>query len=68
MAVLTSTHNLYFEQKYENIRFFILKLSVFGGEIFNIFEQAGFRNDLTPANQQRPSSLNILSDLSGSCN
>ena len=38
LLVLTSTHNLYFEQKYENIIIFIWKLSVFGGEIFNIFE------------------------------
>ena len=28
----------------ENIRIFIWKLSVLGGEIFNIFEQACFRN------------------------
>ena len=34
-AVLTSTHNLCFEQKYES---FIWKVSVFGGEIFNTFE------------------------------
>ena len=34
-----STHNLCFEQKCgKNIRIFILKLSVFDGEIFNIFE------------------------------
>ena len=39
-----STHNLCFEQKYENIRIFIWKLSVFGSEIFNIFEQACFRD------------------------
>ena len=31
-----STHNVCFEQKYEkNIRIFILKLSVFGGEFFS---------------------------------
>ena len=32
---------------WKNIRIFIWKLSVFGGEIFNIlvFEQACFRND-----------------------
>ena len=37
-AVLTSTHNLCFEQKYKNVRIFIWNLSVFGSEIFNIFE------------------------------
>ena len=37
-AVLTSTHNSNFQQKHENIRIFILKLSVFGGKNFNIFE------------------------------
>ena len=41
-AVLTSTHNLCFEQKFEKKkkknRIFIWKLSVFGGEIFSIFE------------------------------
>ena len=37
-AVLSSTHNLCFEQKYENCQsFFIWKFSVFGGEIFYIF-------------------------------
>ena len=38
-AVLTSTHNLCFEQKYEKIsECFIWKFSVFGGENFYIFE------------------------------
>ena len=38
-AVLTSTHKLGFEQKYKKIfKIFIRKLSVFGGEIFSIFE------------------------------
>ena len=38
-AVLTSTHNLCFEQKYEGCQgFFIWKISVFEGEIFYIFE------------------------------
>ena len=33
-AVLTSTHNLCFEQKYEKYQFFYLKMfSFFGGEI-----------------------------------
>ena len=37
--VLTSTHNLCFEQKDEKYQnFFIWKCSYFGGEIFNIFE------------------------------
>ena len=30
--------NLCYEQKYKNIRIFIWKISVFGGEIFNIFD------------------------------
>ena len=47
MVVLTSTHNLYFEQKYEKYQsFYICKFSVFGGEIFYIFELAYFRNEL----------------------
>ena len=38
-AVLTSTHNLCFEQKYEKIsEFLIWKYSGFEGEIFYIFE------------------------------
>ena len=37
-AVLTSTHNLCFEQKYEKYQNFYLKALSFGGEIFNIFE------------------------------
>ena len=46
-AVLTSTHNLCFEQKYERYQIFYPEtfVSVFGGEIFNIFESACFRND-----------------------
>ena len=38
------THNICFEQKYENISF-IWKFSFFGGKIFNIFQKACFRND-----------------------
>ena len=39
-AVLTSTHNLCFEQKYEKYKIFFLskKFSVFGGKIFIISE------------------------------
>ena len=38
-AVLTSTHNLCFEQKYKKYQNFYLKiLKHFGGKIFNIFE------------------------------
>ena len=33
-----STHNLCFEQKYENYHNFYLKAFSFGGEIFNTFE------------------------------
>ena len=36
-----------YEQKCEKYNFFYLKLSVFGGEIFNILEQACFCN-VTP--------------------
>ena len=37
--VLTSTHNLCFEQKYEKYQsFFTWKFSVYGGEIVFIFE------------------------------
>ena len=35
---LTSTHNLCFEQKYGNLQNVLSENSVFGGEIFNIFE------------------------------
>ena len=42
-----STHNLCFEQKYEKIsEFLVWKFSVFGGEIFNIFEYVCFRNGI----------------------
>ena len=44
-AVRTSTNNLCFEQKYEQYKIFYLKTSVFGGVIFNIFEQAYFHNE-----------------------
>ena len=37
-AVLTSTHNLCFEQKYEKYQNFLSENSFFGGRIFNIFE------------------------------
>ena len=38
-TVLTSTHNLCFEQEYENIRFFFIwNGPFFGCKIFNIFE------------------------------
>ena len=44
-AVLTSTHNLCFEQKCENKSEFLSEIfSVFGGEILNIIEEACFRN------------------------
>ena len=45
--VLTSTHNLCFEQNYDKYQsFFIWKFSVFGGEIFYIYEQVCFRNGM----------------------
>ena len=38
-AVLTSTHNLCFEQKYEKYQNYYLKTFVFfGGKIFSLFE------------------------------
>ena len=42
------THNLCFEQKCEKIykNFYLKKVSVFGGEFFNIAELACFRNDV----------------------
>ena len=45
-AVLTGTHNLCFEQLNEKYQNFYLKIffSVFGDEIFNIFQSACFRN------------------------
>ena len=40
-----SAHNLYFEQKYKKIAaFFLSEISVFGGEVFYIFEYACFCN------------------------
>ena len=43
-AVLTSTYNLCFEQKYVKYQRFYLKIFCFGGEIFYIFAQACLRN------------------------
>ena len=44
-AVLTSTHNLCFEQKYEKIsELLYLKIFSFGDKIFSIFKWACFRN------------------------
>ena len=37
-AVLTSTHNLCFEQKYEKYQVLYEKFHFFEGKIFNIFE------------------------------
>ena len=39
-AVLTNTHNLCLGQKYEKYQkfFFYLKIFIFGGKIFSIFE------------------------------
>ena len=37
-AVLTSTHNLCFEQKYEKYQKFLSEIFFFGGKIFSIFE------------------------------
>ena len=39
-----STHNLCFEQKYEKYQNFYLKIFIFGGRIFSIFELACFPN------------------------
>ena len=44
-AVLTSTHNLFFEEIYEKHQNFLSEnFQEFCGEIFNIFEQECFRN------------------------
>ena len=45
-AVLTSTHNLYLEQKYENYQNRSCEVFIFGAKILNIFELACFRNVL----------------------
>ena len=46
-AVLTSTHNLCFEQKYKKYQNLLSeKLPFFGGKIFSVFEEACFRNVL----------------------
>ena len=37
--------SMFWAEIWKNVRIFILKISVFGGEIFNIFEQASFRNE-----------------------
>ena len=42
MAVLTSTHNLWFEHKYKKSEFFYLEFSVFGGESFYILDRRVF--------------------------
>ena len=44
-VVLTSTHNLCFEKKYEKYQNFYLKICIFRGKIFSIFEWACFRNE-----------------------
>ena len=36
---------MFWAEIWQNIRIFVWKLSIFGGEIFNIFEQACFRYD-----------------------
>ena len=43
-AVLTSTHNLCFEQKYAKYQFLSEIFQFFGGDFFCIFEKACFRN------------------------
>ena len=46
-AVITSTHNLCFEQKYGNYFFFLSENFQFiGCEIFYTFEKVCFRNDM----------------------
>ena len=45
-AVLTHTHNLCFEQEYQNYQSFLSDL-FFLCKIFNIFEKACFRNALS---------------------
>ena len=44
-AVLTSTHNICFSRNMKKISAILSEnFQCFGGEIFNIFEQACFRN------------------------
>ena len=40
-----STYNLCFEQKYEILSEFLSENSVFGGDVFNIFELVCFCNE-----------------------
>ena len=47
-AVLTNTHNLCFEKKYEKYKIFLSEnFPFFCCEIFNIFEKVCFRNGLS---------------------
>ena len=51
-AVLTSTHNLCFEQKYEKYQNFLSEnFPIYGGKIFSILEPACFRNRLSTRTQ-----------------
>ena len=60
-AVLTSTHNLCFEQKYEKYQKILSEnFHFFGGKFFNIFEYACFRNVNTTSYLQRVSSFIIF--------
>ena len=42
-AVLNSSHNLCFEQKYENYQNFYLKIFISGGKLFSLIYKASFR-------------------------
>ena len=63
-AVLTSTHNLCFEQKCEKYQNFLSEnFSFFGCKIFNIFDQARFRNGRALAHMVLYAGLKVLKGL-----
>ena len=55
-----STHNLYFEQKYENYQNFSSESFHVGGKIPNIFEYAYFRNVYLALGLGRTSGLELI--------
>ena len=58
LTFFDKSHSSYvLSRNMKNIRIFIWKLLVFGGEIFNIFEQACFRNDIIWLKDQHNSKL-----------
>ena len=47
IRVLTSTHNLCYERKYEKYQNFLSEKNKLGGKSFSIFELACFRNGVS---------------------